>query len=320
MTSRSNYILDLVIENYIRLAHPVPSSLIAKQLKVSSATVRNEFILLEQLGYLIQPHTSAGRIPTALGYTRYAHKFIPPKRLPKVKRQLLEMRLQGTHGDNLLQQVAHVTAELSGYAVVVHLPADDKVRTLKIHFSKLPDARSLALVILETGLIRQLALNIHPSPAEEALRQAEDDIQGLTLPLNEMPKALKGVSKHTNVEVSRTLNALAEAWPKLSPPRFFSRGLSNLLDEPESTDPNFVRCALKYIEQPLSLSEESEGFSTEVSDGLKLELEDTLALISASLNFGTSLILLGPMRMRYPETLTIAQGVMEIVSDSFNLN
>ena len=320
MTERSNYVLDLIIENYIRLAHPVPSSLIAKQLKISSATVRNEFVLLEQLGYLVQPHTSAGRVPTALGYKHYACKFIPPKRLPKVKRQFLEMRLQGIHGDNLLQQIAHVTAELSGYAVVVHLPTDDKVRTLEIHFSKLADARLLALVVLETGLIRQLALNIHPSPAEDSLRQAENDVQGLTLPLNEMPQALKGVSKHASAEVARTLDALAEAWPKLSPPRFFSRGLSNLLDEPESIDPNFVRHALKHIEQPLAPSEENESVSTDVSDGLKLELEDTLALISANLSFGTSLILLGPMRMRYPETLTIAQGVMEIVSDGFNLN
>ena len=320
MTSRSGRILNLVIENYIRLARPVPSSMIAKQLRISSATVRNEYIQLEQKGYLVQPHTSAGRIPTALGYRRYASKFIPPQRLPKGQRQFLEMRLQGIHGDNLLQQVAHVTAELSGYAVVVHLPADDKVRTLEIHFSRLPDARLLALVVLETGLIRQLALNIHPSPAEEALRQAEDNVQGLALPLDEMPKALKGVSKHTTAEVARTLNALAEAWPKLSPPRFFSRGLSNLLDEPESIDPNFVRCALKYIEQPPAFSEESESVSADVSDGLKLELEDTLALISASLSFGTSLILLGPMRMRYPETLTIAQGVMEIVSGNFNLN
>ncbi len=320
MTLRSNHILNLVIENYIRLAHPVPSSMIAKQLRISSATVRNEYALLEQEGYLVQPHTSAGRIPTALGYRRYARKFIPPRRLPKVQRQFLEMRLQGIHGDNLLQQVAHVTAELSGYAVVVHLPADDKVRTLEIHFSRLPDARLLALVVLETGLIRQLALNVHPSPAEEALRQAEDNVQGLALPLDEMPKALKGVSKHTTAEVARTLEALAEAWPKLSPPRFFSRGLSNLLDEPESTDPNFVRCALKYVEQPPAFSEESEGVRADVSDGLRLELEDTLALISASLSFGTSLILLGPMRMRYPETLTIAKGVMEIVSDNFNLN
>lgn len=317
MLSRSAHILELVAENYIRLAHPVPSSLIAKQLKLSSATVRTEFSLLEQLGYLFQPYTSAGRVPTALGYKRYAHKFIPPKRLPKSKRQFLEMHLKDVHGENLLQQLVQVTAELSGYAVVIHLPTDNKVRSLEIHFSRLTNAKLLALVILETGLIRQLALNIYPSPPEKVLRQAEEDVQHLNLPLDEMPTALKAIAKNTTEEVTNMLVALAEAWPKLSPPRFFSQGFSNLLSEPESADPNFVRCALKYADHPLLTLGESESVSTEVNDKLKLELENTLALISAQLSVGTSLMLLGPMRMRYPETFMIAQGVIEIFSDSF---
>ena len=82
MNERTAYILDLVTAHYITSAKPVASAPIAKQLGVSSATVRSEFAALEEAGYLAQPHTSAGRVPTAESYRRYARKFIPPKRLP----------------------------------------------------------------------------------------------------------------------------------------------------------------------------------------------------------------------------------------------
>ena len=91
--------MELVTEGYIRSARPVASKFIAERLKVSSATVRNDFSALEEEGYLHQPHTSAGRVPTARAYESYARKFIPPGRLSKQQRQLLTAYLHGSHGE-----------------------------------------------------------------------------------------------------------------------------------------------------------------------------------------------------------------------------
>ncbi len=309
MNERTAHILDLVTAHYITSAKPVASAPIAKQLGVSSATVRSEFAALEEAGYLAQPHTSAGRVPTAESYRRYARKFIPPKRLPKLQRDLLKMRLKGAHGDTLLQQVANVTAELSGYAVVVSLPADDDLHTLEIHLSALSSTRLLAVVVLENGLIRQLVLDLAPTPSDDALREAERGLRSLDVPVQEVPVALVNIATRAEEEVARTFRALADAWPTMNPPRLFSQGLKNLLTEPESTDPEFVRMVVERVEQP--------NTDADIDEALRIVLEETVALVSARLELGSSkagLMLLGPLRMRYPETLAIAQGVTETVA------
>ena len=305
--NRRAQVLDLVTESYIHSAKAVPSLWVAERLGVSSATVRNDFAALEEQGFLQQPHTSAGRIPTVMSYTRYARKFIPPGRLPKPQRELLEARLRPTHGERLLQEIADVTAELSGYAVVVHLPSDH-LQTLEIHLSTF-GSRLLAVVVLENGLVRQLAFELSPPPSEEALLEAEGSLKRLTLPVGEVPEALRDVAKHRDDDIARTLLALADAWPSLNPPRLFSQGLKNLLAEPESADPDFVRSVVERVETP---THDPEGSATP-----DIVLEPTLALVTARLDLGKGrggLMLLGPLRMRYPEVLRIAHGVTETIA------
>ena len=169
MEERKARILDMVIDSYIDAARAVPSAAIAAQLGVSSATVRHELSALEEEGYLHQPHTSAGRLPTLKGYRLYARKFIPPQRLPESQKQYLLGRLQSVHGEALWQQVASLSAQMSGYAVVVSLPADDSLMTLEVHLSALSSSRLLAMVVLETGLIRQVMLELDPTPSDATL-------------------------------------------------------------------------------------------------------------------------------------------------------
>lgn len=307
MNERRAHILDLVAESYIRSVRPVSSSQIAEQLEVSSATVRNEFSALEHEGYLQQPHTSAGRVPTAQGYSHYAGKFIPPQRLLEQHQVMLQHRLRGVHGDSFWQQVAGIAAELSGYAVVVSLPADESLQALEIHLSALSTSRLLAVVVLETGLIRQLSVELEPTPSERALESAESSLRQLTVPIGEVPAALRDIAKRAEREVARTFEALALAWPHITPPRLFSQGLKNLLAEPESADPTFLRLVVERVERPQVEAK---------AEALTIMLEQALALVTARLELGSSqgeLLLLGPMRMRYPEALRIAHGVSEAV-------
>lgn len=320
MNGRTQRILDLVTERHITSAKPVPSSVVASFLQVSSATVRNEFSKLEEAGYLAQPHTSAGRVPTTRGFRRYARKFLPPQPLPAPQRALLSARLRGAHGEGLLQRVASVAAELSGYAVVVSLPADDELQTLQIHLSLLAGNRVLAVVVLQNGLIRQLALELSPPPNEDDLREAESSLRHLTLPVREMPVALSDIARREGETVARTFTALADAWPQLQAPRLFSQGLRNLLAEPESANPEFIRRAIERAESPTAaLPEGAAEDDGESESTVTLLFEESLALISAQVGWGelhAGLFLLGPVRMRYPETLMIARGVADTVAES----
>ena len=305
MNARTEQILEKVAERHIVSAKPVSSSVVAEQLRVSSATVRNEFSLLEAAGYLLQPHTSAGRIPSRRGYRRYARKFLPPRTLPDAQRALLAESLQGAHGEGLLERVALVTAELSGYTVVVTLPVDDDLNLLEVHLSVLSSRRTLAVVVLENGLVRQLALELSPAPSDADLLEVETSLRRLTLPFREVPQALLDIATRAETGVTTYL-ALAEAWPQLRAPRVFSGGLKYLFSEPEAADPSFVKRVLERIETPAAAAE-----------ALALAFDESLALISAQLELGNSragLLLLGPHRMRYPETLMIARGVTETVT------
>ncbi|MCA9836867.1 MAG: HTH domain-containing protein [Trueperaceae bacterium] len=315
MNERRASILEMVTEAYIHSARPVASAFIAEKLKVSSATVRNEFSALEDSGYLKQPHTSAGRTPTTLGYETYAHKFIPPGHLSLQQESLLNSLLEGKHGDAFLQKIADAASLLSGYAVVLSLPSDPDLKALEIHLSSLSSRRLLAVIVLENGLIRQIGLDLDPLPEEDVLREAESSLRQLEVPVRELPKGLTDIAKRAEETLARTLLALAAALPNISPPKLFSQGLRQVLSEPESHDPNFVRTLIDRFENPESYSN--------VSSDLVISLDEALAGVTAKLPFGpshASLVLLGPTRMRYKDALTVAHGITLQVQGNFSLN
>ncbi|MEX2540192.1 MAG: DeoR family transcriptional regulator [Trueperaceae bacterium] len=308
LNERRSRILDLVAESYISSAHPVPSSQVAERLNVSSATIRNEFSELEESGYLQQPHTSAGRIPTSRGFRAYTRALLPPEGPEPSQLRLIQDRLNGKHGDTLLETIALLAADLSGYAVVVRLPADETLHAIEIHLSALSASKLLAVVVLENGLVRQLVVDLDPTPSADVITGAESSLRQLTVPVGEMPRALAALAQREVADLARTLTALAEAWPAMNPPRLFSGGLRNLLSEPESRDPEFLRLVVEQVETP---GEDS------IDGGLELSLDDSTARIRARLELGrgyAGLTVVGPARMRYREALRVACGIADTLA------
>ena len=302
-TERHVRVLHAVAESYIRTAHPVPSQHVASQLDVSSATVRNDFGALEEGGLLQQPHTSAGRIPTAEGFRYYAASYLPPRRLPKGEREVIERELGGVDGDDLFVQASHLAARLSGYAVLVRLPPDDALRVHEVHLSLVSSRRLLAVVVLENGLVRQLGVGLDPMPYESVIDDAERNMRQLDLSVGEAPRTLRAFAATAEAELARTLEAVADAWVGLRSAKMFSAGLGRLLAEPEGDDPSFVRLVVEHVEGEATLPGAPGG-------EIDLELDDKLAMVSASFTFGSgrgALTLVGPARMRYPHALSIAR-------------
>jgi heat-inducible transcriptional repressor len=304
-------ILELVAEAYIETAHPVPSSAVADRLGLSGATVRNEFAALEQEGLLQQPHTSAGRLPTALGFRRYADAQLPPRPLSDDARRRLVGRLEGLHGSELLRALAALAAELSGYAVVLELPADGALRTLEVHLTPLSSRTLLAVAVFENGLTRELQIPLDPTPDGEVLDDAERLLRASARPLGEMPEALRAQARRAGEELGRTLAALADAWPSLHPAELVSHGLSLLLDEPESRDPAFLRRAAARLERG------TRPWAPAPARALALDIDEDVALIGAELAWRQSrgrLTLVGPARMRYRDAFTVAGGLCRTVA------
>ena len=313
LSDRRRNILSLVAQAYIATARPVPSARIAEKLQVSSATVRNEFAALEEHGLLLQQHASSGRLPSLSGLDWYAKSFRPAPTLTPPLKKFITASLDRIHGDQLLQRVAQLAADLSGYAVVVRLAPDDSLHALQVHLSPLSSERLLAVVILENGMVRQQLLTLDPMPGQQVLNEAEASLSRLALPVSRLREATNELARSAEGDLKRLLTVLADAWAELNPEQVFAHGLSNLLDEPEAQDPAFLKMAVREFESPAP--------ATGPGSDLDLILAESTARVRAALPLGriqAELILVGPARMRYPETFRILGGITTAVGSTAN--
>ena len=304
MHERHERILHLVADDYVRTAKPVSSAAVAARLDLSSATVRSVFGELEDGGWLQQPHTSAGRVPTSRGFRHYARDLWPPAPHPELVHEL-RGRFATLTGEALLHELAQVVAALTGYAVVVTVPSDGGSRALEIHLSAVQERSLLAVVVLENGLVRQLRVEIDPSPEDDVLDDAERQLRQLTVPLFQVPEALLWIARNAGDELARTLRAIARAWPDLHAPRSVGAGLAGVLQEPEAHDPTFVKLVVDRLERPWA---HDPGGETLRHDGLSLRWDDALALVERDWPVGRPtgrLTLIGPARLRYGRALQV---------------
>src|SRR5215217_1498912 len=159
LSGRRQSILKHIVEEYVGSAQPVGSEMIARrqQPPVSSATVRNEMAVLEGIGYIAQPHTSAGRIPTDSGYRYYVERLMPgmlptPGEVRRIRHQFHQVESQVGQWAHL---ASSVLADTIHAAAVVALPVSPKARVRRIELLGLHDRAVLVALILRSGSVRQ---------------------------------------------------------------------------------------------------------------------------------------------------------------------
>ena len=172
LQDRKMKILQAIIRNYLETGEPVGSRTISKytDLKLSSATIRNEMADLEEMGLIMQPHTSAGRIPTDKGYRLYVDNMMSTER--KQVEEMKSMLLQRQDKlESLLQQVAKFLAVNTQYASMISSPMIRQNKIKFIQLSQLDENNILAVIVLEGNLIRNRVIPIEmPLDAEQLLK------------------------------------------------------------------------------------------------------------------------------------------------------
>jgi heat-inducible transcriptional repressor len=307
MASRREHLLELLIERFIVSSRPVSSLELSEPLGVSSATVRNDFAALEEMGLLRQPHTSAGRVPTREAYRAYAHKFIPPKTLPPMQVERLENTLSRVDGEARFRFAAQLAASMSGYAVVASV-APREAMLEAVLLTGLNDGRVLCVVILQGGIAREFTVDIGFKPERETLERLEADLR-LNISAEEMPARLMTLeAAQASPTAARVLRALRERWGAVAPGLSFSSGATPVLSEPESHDVDFLRCVLELLEHPAS--------PIGLSNGMNLSVDEPNGVSSITMAFRSSLgraslSILGPTRMRYPQAISVAKAVSD---------
>ena len=155
---RKEKILSAVIESYIRSGEPIGSKALLEEtdLNVSSATIRNELKALDDEGYLHQPHTSAGRVPTKKGYRYYIDNLMKPGILPERLRENMERNIRSTGGnpESILTRTASVLSQLTKAAAAATTPSSDEARVHRIRFVSTGRHTSMAVLVTSNGMVK----------------------------------------------------------------------------------------------------------------------------------------------------------------------
>ena len=181
LDERKTAILRAVVHEYIETAQPVGSGHVARRpgVSVSAATVRNEMAVLEQEGYLVQPHTSAGRVPTDKGYRFFVDHLTEPGRLERAKVQQVRDFFDSSHGaiEQLLQDTTRLLAGLTDYAAVILGPSPEAATIRSIQVVGLSSRVAMVVAVLSNGAVESFQLELDDDTADARLAAASAHLQ-----------------------------------------------------------------------------------------------------------------------------------------------
>jgi len=315
MDERRAAILRAVVEGYIETAQPVGSAAVAREtaLNVSSATIRNEMAALENDGFLVQPHTSAGRIPTDKGYRLFVDSFLPsPGPLDAARRQQVSTFFAKTHGalEDMLQSTSRLLTNLTDYAAVVVGPSREEAKIRSVQVVGLAARSALAVAVLESGAVERATIDLADDIGDERLNAATAHLSqclvGSTLGSGNVTTSGDGQLD----DVCRAaLHALRDAHPDEPSPVYLG-GASRMAAAFDAVDT--VRQVLSTLEQQyvvVGLLRDVLDRGLSVSIGAEHQLE-SLAECSIVVypyevegQLAGTIGVLGPTRMHYPEAL-----------------
>ena len=222
VTQRQRAILMAIVDRYIESGEPVGSGTIAASVgaSVSPATVRNEMVALSDAGLLEQPHTSAGRIPTARAFRMFVDGLGHPRRLSAQSRQEIDARFADVAGTQaVLERTSHVLATLSsgvGVAIAA-MPGSDQLE--HVHFSRLAPGRVLAVVVTRGGAVRDRVLvldaDLSFSELETAANFLNENFRGWEI--ERVRAELRLRVEREQLEYQRLMNSVEQLWTKAVP-------------------------------------------------------------------------------------------------------
>ena len=266
-------ILKAIINTYLETGEPVGSRTISKyaDLNLSSATIRNEMSDLEELGYILQPHTSAGRIPSDRGYRLYVDQMMEEK--DKEVTEMKELMIQRQDKmDLVLKQAAKVLAANTNYATMITSPQYKRTKLKFIQLSLVSDEQILVVVVAEGNVIKNKIIQIvHNLDSETILKLnilLNSSLDGLTIEeinLSTIAKLKEQAGIHSEI-VNSVLDAVAEAIQMEEEMEIYTSGATNFFRYPELSDSEKASELISTFEEKKQLvalvNETSEGQET----------------------------------------------------------
>jgi heat-inducible transcriptional repressor len=334
LDERKAYILATVVYEYIATAEPVGSQTLTEKydLGVSSATVRSEMAGLEAGGYLVQPHTSAGRIPSDIGYRTYVDQLMKPEQLGEGDRRRIREELHDASRelDEIIEHTTRLLGRLSNNLAFVTKPQADAHVFKHVQLIWLTPRTGVAIVVTSFGVAAQSLFELGTDVTLDELTRFSNALNARLAGrlLRDVPDAEvaavaaeAGMGDDLRGAVANALrNARSNEQPGVA-----ASGTQNLLDQPEFHDVRKLRSILRIVEEQKTLydlvADTMDAETPSVKIGRELgndELAD-LSVVTVPYRVGPNAIgmlsILGPRRMPYGRLLALAAGTADTLSE-----
>ncbi|MBO4399995.1 MAG: heat-inducible transcription repressor HrcA [Lachnospiraceae bacterium] len=334
LDDRKLKILTAIIQNYLETGEPVGSRTISKytDLNLSSATIRNEMSDLEELGLIIQPHTSAGRIPSDRGYRLYVDMMMKEKE-DELNNLKVELNAKSERLDTILKEAAKVIADSTNYASMITVP---KYRSKKIKFIQLTQvdfSSILCVVVLDGNLIKNMMVPCEAELPKEALLKLNlmmnTFLQGLDMQeinVSVMQKLRTEASEYSAL-ISDILDAIAKCLEDQGVEAYTS-GSTNIFKYPELNESGKASNLLYALEEKKELTDlmykegdNNRGIQVYIGEENPIEATKDCTLVTATYHIEDGVYgkigILGPRRMDYEKVVGTLRNLMSELDGIF---
>ena len=351
LDDRKLRILKAVIQNYLETGEPVGSRTISKytDLKLSSATIRNEMADLEELGYIIQPHTSAGRIPTDKGYRLYVDDMMSQKEFELDSREaevsdrekevesmkdMLSEKVDRV--EELLQNVAKVLAKDTNYATMVTTPQVKGNKLKFVQLSQFEPKKILAVIVMEGNIIRNKVITVSEELSQENLLKLNillnTSINGLTL--EQMNLAMLTTMENQAGEyaalIKEVLEAIVETISSADNLKIYTSGATNIFKYPELSDSSKASELIYTLEEKQSLTglvtdsddeDDNHGIQVYIGNETPVDTMKDCSVVTATYELQDGMKgtigIIGPKRMDYEKVVSTLKTIRTQLDDMF---
>ena len=339
LDNRKITILKAIIKTYLETGEPVGSRTISKysELKLSSATIRNEMSDLEEMGYIIQPHTSAGRIPSDKGYRFYVDQIMQEK--DNEVTEFKDMMVQKVDKLELvLKKMAQVLAANTNYAAMISGPSYHKTKLKFIQLSRVEAHKLLVVVVVEGNIVKNTMIDIAEELGEQELLNLNillnSSLNGLTIEeinLDIISRLKEDAGIHSQV-VELVLNEVAEAIKAGGEDlQIYTSGATNIFRYPELSEGDKASKLIGTLEHKEMLQEFVSEVTTEnggdagiqvyIGDETPVQSMKDCSVVTANYDLGGGLRgtvgIIGPKRMDYEKVLGTLRNLMSQLDAAF---
>ena len=322
-------ILQAIIDDYILTALPVGSRTISRKhgLNLSSATIRNEMSDLEELGYLAQPHTSAGRIPSWRAYRLYVDHIMHFTQLPSDDQRLIREMFAGRmqQMEDIAQTAAQALSELTNYTGMALSPQKQPAKIKRVQLVPISDGQALMIVVDEAGGYYESMLQVKGDISPDQYNMLSNYISAYMAGSDgqdvDFSEIIAQVREHKEV-LSSILTAFAKR-ETAQKPRLVVLGTSKVLNQPEYNDLDKAKSMIAALEtseqlKQVMLSKAQMDFSITIGPELSIEGIQDSSLVTVAYRMGGqsgSMGVIGPTRMQYARVLSVMAAMRRAMGE-----